>query len=288
MAGVFKLKTAAGYIEIPTGATDHNLLSGLQGGAAGEFYHLAASASGLHDADLASPSNGDVIQYNSGTGLWEHAVGGSSDGWIVISDTLTYASATTFTVPTDLTLRFQKGTKIKLTNGTVKYFYVTLSAYGAPNTTVTVTGGSNYALAAGAITSPYYSYIDRPQAFPEWFDWTPTMSALAPMTWTGTSVTFARFAIKGLSVTAACKVVGTTGGTASVTLYVSAPVEAAKASANPGMAAYVSDAGAGSKVAFSFITAGTPDLLSFRLYDSANWTLGANSTVSGFCVYELE
>lgn len=90
-------------------------------------------------------------------------------GWIPNNDTWTYASATTFTIAgVDRTAMFPKGTKIKLTQTTVKYFYVVGSAFST-NTTITVTGGSDYTLANAAITSPYYSYASTPQGFPYFF-----------------------------------------------------------------------------------------------------------------------
>jgi len=92
-------------------------------------------------------------------------------GWIA-ADAMTYVSATTFTVTGDQTAKYTKGTRIKCTNTTVKYFVVVSSVYGA-STTVTVTGGSDYALADAAITSPYYSYSNPPD-FPGWFNWAPT------------------------------------------------------------------------------------------------------------------
>ena len=98
-------------------------------------------------------------------------------GWIPYAYTWTYASATTFTIATDVTVYFPVGTKIKLTQTTVKYFYVLSAVYGAPNTTITITGGSDYSLANAAITSPYYSYAASPQMFPNTFNFTPV--------WTG-------------------------------------------------------------------------------------------------------
>lgn len=100
-------------------------------------------------------------------------------GWITPDDTWTYASATTFTVVGDQTARFRKGTKIKLTQTTDKYFYVVSSSYGAPNTTVTITGGSDYSLANAAITSPRFSYILNPEGFPAWFNWTPALTGFS-------------------------------------------------------------------------------------------------------------
>lgn len=96
-------------------------------------------------------------------------------GWSPYSSTWTYASATTFTVSGDQTARFRTGTKIKLTQTTVKYFYVLSSSYAAPNTTVTITGGSDYSLANAAITSPNVSYMENPYGFPHWFNYASTV-----------------------------------------------------------------------------------------------------------------
>ncbi len=95
-------------------------------------------------------------------------------GWITAGETWVYASATTLTVTGDRTSKYRKGTKIKLTQTTAKYFYVVASSYAAPNTTVTLAAGSDYTLANATITSPFYSYADCPQDFPDWFNWLPT------------------------------------------------------------------------------------------------------------------
>jgi len=109
-----------------------------------------------------------------------------NDGWIKATDTWTYASATTFTIAgVDRTAMFPKGTKIKLTQTTTKYFYVVGSAFST-NTTITITGGTDYTLANAAITSPYYSYASCPQGHPIWFNFafTPVWNASAVPTGT--------------------------------------------------------------------------------------------------------
>ena len=124
-------------------------------------------------------------------------VHGPIDGWIAGGATWTYVSATTFTVSGDVTAQFRKGTKLKLTQTTAKYFYVVASSYGAPNTTVTITGGTDYTLANAAITAPYYSYQECPQGFPEWFAWTPTHVGFSADPTPG----YARFRISGTALT---------------------------------------------------------------------------------------
>jgi len=147
------------------------------------------------------------------------------DGWISAGETWTYASATTFTVPTDLTTKYAKGTKIKLTQTTAKYFYVTASSYGAPNTTVTITGGTDYSLANAAITLPFYSYAVMAQGFPDLFNYTPvwTSSGVAPSIGNGTLTGIFKMAARTVTVEVFMKPGGTTTfGTG--TYYWSIPV----------------------------------------------------------------
>lgn len=107
------------------------------------------------------------------------------DGWIPQLETWTYASATTFTVPGDLTHRFRRGTKVKLTQTTDKYFYVLSSSYSSPNTTVTVCGGDTYSLANAAITNPKVSYLETPQGFPWTGGWIDLNTPLTSTTFDG-------------------------------------------------------------------------------------------------------
>lgn len=92
------------------------------------------------------------------------------DGWIESGETWTYASADaptfTFTISGDLTGKYSPGMRIKLTQTTVKYFIITAVSYGAPNTTVTVYGGTDYTLANAAISANYYSMSKAPFGFP--------------------------------------------------------------------------------------------------------------------------
>ena len=111
-----------------------------------------------------------------------------ADGWISANETWTYASATTFTISGDKRSKYQKGDKIKLTNSTVKYFYVIDVSYSDPNTTVTVTGGNDYALTNTAITNNYYSRDSDPFGFPSRFTFLPAIIG-STSTGTGTYTT---------------------------------------------------------------------------------------------------
>lgn len=95
-----------------------------------------------------------------------------SDGWIDTGETWTYASADspTFkaTISGNKTSKYSVGMKVKLTQTTVKYFFITAISYssGTGLTTVTLYGGTDYTLTSAAISGVYYSMYKSPYAFP--------------------------------------------------------------------------------------------------------------------------
>lgn len=149
--------------------------------------------------------------------------GGATDGWTDdTAATWTYASATTFTVSGDQTAKFSKGTRIKLTQTTVKYFVVVASSYSSPNTTVTVAAGSDYSLANASITDNYYSYQINPQGYPDWFNWSPSYTGFS----SDPSGATARFRVQGRSCTIKWAH-GTPGTSNSGSFTISLPVASA-------------------------------------------------------------
>lgn len=100
------------------------------------------------------------------------------NGWIG-ADAMTYGSADdptyTMTCSGDQTTKYYVGQRIKLTQATggTKYFIITKVEYSAPNTVITMYGGTDYNLENEAISSPYYSLMKAPAGFP-----------LSPLKWT--------------------------------------------------------------------------------------------------------
>lgn len=137
---------------------------------------------------LAKGADGQVLTLASGVPSWASS-SSATDGWIA-GETWTYASATTFTVSSDVTAKYSKGTRVKLTQTTVKYFVVTNSSHSSGTTTVTVTGGTDYSLANAAISDNYYSYSVNPQGYPDYFNFTTTYTGFSSNP-TGGSVKFA-------------------------------------------------------------------------------------------------
>lgn len=117
----------------------------------------------------------------------------TADGWLAVGETWTYASATTFTIAGDQTGKYSKGDKIKFSQSGQKYFYIIGVSYGAPNTTITVTGGVDYTIANSAIGSPYYSKQNSPNGFPLQFNWTPAYTGFS----SNPTTTAALFSISG-------------------------------------------------------------------------------------------
>jgi hypothetical protein len=88
------------------------------------------------------------------------------NGWREVKHAWTYASTTTITVPSGAAAIYEVGNRIKLTNSTVKYFVIV----GVADTLLTVTGGTDYAMADAAISAIYVS-DGNPPDFPAYFNW---------------------------------------------------------------------------------------------------------------------
>lgn len=113
-------------------------------------------------------------------------------GWIPVSDTWTYTSATTITVPSGATSIYSVGDKFKLTaNSVVLQGYIVK----VEDTKLTVVGNP---LTNHTFSNISYSKSATPQGFPHWFDWTPTLNSGDADLQT---CNFAKFCIKGREFT---------------------------------------------------------------------------------------
>lgn len=222
----------------------------------------------------------DTTKFLRGDATWATVTGGV-DGWTAASDTWTYASATTFTIAgQDRTSTFVPGTKLKLTQTTAKYFYVVSSSFST-DTTVTITGGSDYSLANAAITSPSYSHASVANAFPGWLNYTPTLSGSGSMTYTTTTISTAKFSIQGRMCTVLLNFTGTTGGTLDNAIKATVPVGTGDASV--GVGSYVKDTAAG--VGFGR-TDGT-GVFEFLKSDETNFGSGAGRIIRATISYRI-
>jgi hypothetical protein len=123
---------------------------------------------------LAATQNSNNNFLNSGVGAASSAQSGSTlesilkTGWIPLTETLTYASATTITVATGATSRWDVGDKIKLTsNNIVLYVYIKSVA----NTLLTIDGN--------ALTNYAFSNIYKSKSYnPSGFNLNPTIKTI--------------------------------------------------------------------------------------------------------------
>ena len=163
--GVVNSSTSIGSLTRLAGASD-------TGNAIGDYVEIIPDSEWVNMliSGILTQHNQDGTHGNiTATGLTVNgafAVNGTWDGWVGVSDSWSYGSASspefTITVPAGATSLYQAGDRIKLTQTTVKYFIITKVA----STTLTVYGGTDYTLANAAISSIYISRLKAPFGFP--------------------------------------------------------------------------------------------------------------------------
>lgn len=142
-------------------------------------------------------------------------------GWIPANETWTFVSANSFSVPGDQTAKYRPGVKIKCTiGGVVKQAIIYSSSYGT-YTTVNVKGND---LVSGVITANYYSLIENPVGFTQWFAYTSTLTGFSDKA----SVT-AYFCIVGGTVLLKFTLQGTSNAT---TFTMTLPIPSASTGTN--------------------------------------------------------
>jgi len=207
-------------------------------------------------------------------------------GWGLLIASGTRTAATTFTVAGDYTDRVSIGDEVELTDTTTKYFYITATpTYSSPNTTFTISGGSDYTL-AGNPSNIYFSKASSPVGFPQWF-------ALAAPTWTVSSfdngsggqptTTDYKFCISGRTATVRCLASGTKATTNNVLLFATAglPVAPVGYSGVSSMGSCEIDVPASNGQTGSVLIVGSSMYLQFTTNITDNTTIGrASFTIS--------
>lgn len=142
-----------------------------------------------------------VDGYDASYAGWTIPVYISSDNEITsLLSSAVYASASSFTIPYDVTDIIAKGDRFKCNNTTIKYGVVKSVSYSAPNTTVNIFVNNDYTIANSAITNLYFSKHQKPQDFPLYFNWTPTFGAQAG-TFTLSNLYHAVYSVQGGDIT---------------------------------------------------------------------------------------
>ena len=231
---------------------------------------------------LIPGTSGYVLQ-SSGPGqypVWT-SISGSSDGWTASSDTWTYASGTTFTISgVDRTSTFTKGTKIKFTQTTTKYFYVVSSTFST-NTTVTIAANDDYTLANAAITSPNYSYQEKPADFPDWFNFTFSYGGFSA----NPTPTILRYSLHGR--VCYVKMTATGNGTSNATsLTITVPFAAAQSEKVHNAGRGVDNGGVLANPVQASLSSSSATV-TFLKHDDSTWTNTGNKSVNFQFFFEI-
>lgn len=196
----------------------------------------------------------------------------SWDGWIYVSDSWSYASATTITVPSDATTKYSVGDRIKLVqSSSTKYFYIT----SVSATSLTVNGGTDYTVANSAISGIYYSKAASPLGFPQVFNYTPTFTNLS-----GGTLTSCTFSLVGKRVKLELKYTlagANISGTVSFTLPITASSIYNEALRPIGQATYED---AGTATYMGYVSSLTTTTARFYANNAAGTYLLADSQLS--------
>jgi hypothetical protein len=203
-----------------------------------------------------------------------------SSMWTPARETWAYASATTITVPSGAASKYSVGDKIKLTQTTVKYFYIV----GVADTVLTVTGGSDYSVADTTITDNFYSKSDNPQGFPAVFNWTPVFTGFSA---DPTNLVFT-FSIKQKWCFFNIRM-GTNGTSNSDVFSVSQPVVADTNTNNFWMGChfYVDNGTLGTAPGRWSIQGGSTNISFFKDTGTTGWTTSGGKRTSCQGLYEI-
>lgn len=237
---------------------------------------------------LPAEDDGDILMLDAAedTGMrWDGILTYLKSGWVPVTETWTYASATTVTTPGDLTGKYSVGMKARYKQGgAFKYGVIVGVSYSDPSTTITIAGGSDYTIAEAAITDLYYSTGD-PYGFPDWFNWSPSLTGWS----SDPSSPVYRFKISGRKCLVS--VSQPNDGTSNATsIVISAPVAAATvAGATWGSVPFENknngtvQTGAGR----AQIASGASDIYVYLTLASGAWTASGAKRTSFVLEYEI-
>lgn len=162
-------------VKVPTANTTTNHL----------YFIVNATASGSYVITLKSNDGATtyatvavgqaVLAVPDGNGGYKIVGSNATDGWTAVTETWTYASASTITIPSDGTTKYQPGIKVRFKQGGGWKYYMgrTVAA-----TLLTVFVNTDFTVANAAITDISYSYEENPYGWPEYFNYSSSPSGV--------------------------------------------------------------------------------------------------------------
>ena len=152
---------------------------GISDGANSEVGWGTYTSSGTtlsRDTVLTSTNSGNKISCTGSQQVYITALAqdlAQANGWIPVTGTFSYASASTINVSSGAAAVYSVGDRLKwMINSVQKYGTVVSIA----DTVLTIAVNTDYPLTSGTWTLPYYSHQSLPVGFPQWFNYTPTLS----------------------------------------------------------------------------------------------------------------
>lgn len=231
----------------------------------------------------------DALQEIVGTGRTTQTIKANADaialrlavdGWLPVTESWTYASASTITVPTGAASRYQKGDKVKWTQTTVKYGVIIAVA----DTLITLAPNAGYAVSNATISAISISRIANPFGFPAYFTFSPTFVGASP-TYT---LQDGRFSTHGNKMHITFRIVITATGSLSGNLGIGGMPVAALSTATAKFSHIYAITMSGIYVLGIFGEMGaTQTYISVRAYSNGSWNdvpasgLGSTADIAG-------
>ena len=162
-----------------------------------------------------------------------------------------------------------------------KYFYVVATAYST-DTTITITGGSDYTLASATISGHAYSYAAAPQDFPQWFNFTPELYT----GWSALPGGVYRFCVIGR--TCFYPIYMDSGTSNANTAYLELPIAASSPAREGGANGFAVDNGTTLTVASGWRITGADNKVQFHTnMTTGTWTASGTKRVGALVIYEF-
>lgn len=207
----------------------------------------------------------------------------NKQGWIPAPGTWSFASSSSITTSYTATDYHTRGDRLYCLNTADKFFYVVSVA----TNTLTVTGGDDYVVQNLAITDPIYSKEISPRSFPEYFNYTPSPSATAPLTLSSVNTFVGRFQLYGTSCNVQIGFDGTLGGSAGNQLTFGVPITSDNtASSAPITPVKITDGASGGLMGFVIMSLASTTF-NVRKSDNSNWNTSGTAEVFANFFYEI-
>lgn len=133
-----------------------------------KYYNGSGTKQACSASIIVANMIGEVLYDGTDYVLLDPISSVGSDGWTAVVETWTYASASTITIPTDGTTKYQAGMKIRLKQGAGYKYY---NARTIAATLLTVFVNTDFTVANAAITDISYSFDETPFGWPERFNY---------------------------------------------------------------------------------------------------------------------